>query len=74
MRFKETVGLFRGAPPEVMVALEQDLFPGQSLDELKVRQRLLHGHTPGKVAAEHTDIVIIQARKTKFDFFYIIFP
>ena len=57
-----------------MVALEQDLFPGQSLYELKVRQRLLHGHAPGKVAAEHADVIGMQGRKTKFDFFYIIFP
>ena len=74
VRLKKVVGLFGRAPPEVVVALEQDLFPGQSLDELKVRQRLLHGHAPGKVAAEHADVIGMQRRKTKFDFFYIIFP
>ena len=74
VRRKKAVSLFRGAPPEVVVALEQDLFPRQRLDKLKVRQRLLHGHAPGKIAAEHADIVVMQGRKAKFDFFYIIFP
>ena len=74
VRRKKAVGLFGSAPPEVVIALEQNLFPGQSLDELKVRQRLLHGHAPGKITAEHADIVVVQGRKTKFDFFYIIFP
>lgn len=68
VRRKKAVSLFRGAPPEVVVALEQDLFPRQRLDKLKVRQRLLHGHAPGKIAAEHADIVVMQGRKAKFDF------
>ena len=74
MCLEKIVSFFRRAPPEVVVALEQDLFPGQRLDKLKVRQRLLHRHAPREIAAEHADIVVMQRREAEPDLFHIVFP
>ena len=74
MRLEKIVGFFCSAPPEVVVALEQDLFPGQSLNELEIRQRLLHRHAPREIAAEHADIVVMQRREAEPDLLHIVFP
>lgn len=74
MCLEKIVDFFRRAPPEVVVALEQDLFPGQRLDKLKVRQRLLHRHAPRKIAAEHADILVMQCREAETDLLHIVFP
>ena len=52
-----------GAPPVVMVSLQNDLAPGQRVDELKVRQRLLERNAPREVARKHRHVVRRQVRK-----------
>ena len=41
-----------GAPPVVVVAFTEDLRAGQRLDELQVRERLIHGNSPGDITGD----------------------
>ena len=71
---KEALHLGGRLPPVVVIALEEYLFAGELVDELKVRQGLLKAHAPAQVAAEDGDIVLRQGREALTYFFHVVLP
>ena len=61
-------------PPVVVIALEENLFAGKPVDELKVRQGLLEAHAPAQVAAEDGDVILRQRRKAAAELFHVVLP
>ena len=55
---KKSVHFCRGRPPVVVIALYHQLFAGQTVEELKIRQRLGKTHCPAEIAADDAGIVL----------------
>ena len=49
--------LLEGAPPEVVVALEQEFGSGKAVDPFKIGQGVLELHSPGDITGNQNKIV-----------------
>ena len=71
---KKSVHFCRSRPPVVVISLDHQLFSGQAVEKLKIRQRLGKAHRPAEVAADDAGIVLMQQFKTAADLVHIADP
>ena len=71
---EKAVCLRRGAPPVVVIALDDDFSAGQAVEKQEILFRLLQVHPPAQVAAEHGGVLRSDGGKALFQFFDIIRP
>ena len=61
-------------PPVIVITLEDDLLPGQSVNKGEIRKRLLQIHAPAEVAAENAGVVGREGREAGLQFLRMIMP
>ena len=71
---KKSVHFCRGRPPVVVIALNHQLFAGQTVEKLKIRQRLGKTHCPAEIAADDAGVVLMQQIKAAADLIHIADP
>ncbi len=57
-----------------MIALEDQLLPGQFVDKAKIRLCLLKRHAPAEIPAEHAQVVLLEMFKASAKLFRVIPP
>ena len=72
---QKAVHLGFGGPPIIVVALHQNLFAGQGVQESKVRLCLLQAHPPGDIPGDHHRVLLADHRApVLFQALHVIFP
>jgi hypothetical protein len=62
------------SPPVIMVTLEDDFLPGQSVNKGEIRNGLLQIHAPAEVAAENAGVVGSEGREAGLQFLRMVMP
>ena len=73
--FKKRKDLICCGPPEIVVALADDLCAGEGIEKKEIRLGFFKCHCPGNIARNHHGVVVIDDRAPIFiQFFGVIFP
>ena len=72
---KERIVLFHSRPPEIVVALADDLLAGKRIYEFHIGKRFLQGQRPGNISGNNNSIPILnKTPPVDLNSFYIILP
>jgi hypothetical protein len=61
-------------PPVIVVTLEDDFLPGESVNKGEIRNGLLQIHAPAEITAENAGVVGSERRKAGLQFLRMVMP